>query len=87
MDGETENLADYVKNSENVAEITVTMYNDEHSCVTFRRQFNRQNRSTFYINGQTVSKEEYCAQINALNIQVENLCHMSYLPEHRELHW
>lgn len=87
MGGETKflskrnKLADYVKNDEDVAEITVTLHKDciRHNHVTIRRQFNRQNESTFHIDGQIVSQEEYCAQINALNIHVENLCQM--LPE------
>lgn len=79
---ERNKLADYVKNGKDVAEITVTLYKDEHrNHITFRRQFNRQNKSTFYIDGQKVTEKDYCVRINALNIQVGNLC--QFLPQER----
>lgn len=79
---ERNKLADYVKNGKDNAEITVTLYKDERrNLIKFRREFNRQNKSTYYIDGRKVTEKEYCGQIHALNIQVGNLC--QFLPQER----
>lgn len=79
---ERNKLSDYVKNGKDIAEITVTLYKDERrNLIRFRREFNRQNKSTYHIDGRKVTEKEYCGQIQALNIQVGNLC--QFLPQER----
>lgn len=79
---ERNKLADYVKNGKDHAEITVTLFKDERRRrIEFRREFNRQNKSTYHIDGRKVTEKEYCGQIHALNIQVGNLC--QFLPQER----
>lgn len=75
-------LSDYVKNGKDVAQITVIVYKDEqHNRQTFCREFNRQNKSSYTIDGRKVTEKEYVNQISALNIQVGNLC--QFLPQER----
>lgn len=79
---ERNKLADYVKNGKDVAQITVTVYKDERrNFRNFCREFNRQNKSTFYIDQRKVTEKEYQEQISALNVQVGNLC--QFLPQER----
>lgn len=79
---ERNKLADYVKNGKDVSRITVTVYKDERRNVrNFCREFNRQNKSTYYIDQQKVNEKDYQAEISALNVQVGNLC--QFLPQER----
>lgn len=79
---ERNKLADYVKNGKDIAQITVTVYKDERrNQKTFSREFNRQNKSTYHIDRRKVTEKDYLEQINALNIQVGNLC--QFLPQER----
>lgn len=79
---ERNKLADYVKNGKDVAQITVTVYIDERRNMRhFRREFNRKNKSTYYIDQRKVTEKDYVAEISTLNIQVGNLC--QFLPQER----
>lgn len=79
---ERNKLGDYVKNGQDVAKITVTLNSDEQqNHKTFCREFNRQNKSSYTIDGRKTTEKEYVNQINALNIQVGNLC--QFLPQER----
>lgn len=79
---ERNKLSDYVKNGKDVAKITVTIYKDERrNCTKFSREFNRQNKSTYHINGRKVPEKQYIDEIHQLNIQVGNLC--QFLPQER----
>lgn len=79
---ERNKLSDYVKNGKDVAKITVTIYKDERrNCKKFSREFNRQNKSTYHINGRKVPEKQYIDEIHQLNIQVGNLC--QFLPQER----
>lgn len=79
---ERNKLADYVKNGKDIARITVTVYKDERrNQQTFSREFNRQNKSTYHIDQRKVTEKDYVERINALNIQVGNMC--QFLPQER----
>lgn len=79
---ERNKLADYVKNGKDIAHITITVFRDERrNRKNFTREFNRQNKSTFYIDQRKVDQKQYLDEINALNVQVGNLC--QFLPQER----
>lgn len=79
---ERNKLADYVKNGKDIAQITVTVYKDERRNMRhFMREFNRQNKSTYYIDQRKVTEKQYNEDISALNVQVGNLC--QFLPQER----
>ncbi|XP_031636219.1 structural maintenance of chromosomes protein 5 [Contarinia nasturtii] len=79
---ERNKLNDYVKNGKENAHITITVYKDERRTQTnFTREFNRKNKSTYYIDQRKVTEKQYVDEINALNVQVGNLC--QFLPQER----
>lgn len=77
-------LSDYVKNGKDVAKVTITLYRDENRrTVRFSREFGRDNKSKFTIDGKSVTEKIYLENINDLNVQVDNLC--QFLPQGKEL--
>lgn len=79
---ERNKLSDYVQNGKDEAQITVIVYKDEHrNLKRFCRQFNRQNKNVYHIDGRKVKEGEYLAEIDKLNVQVGNLC--QFLPQER----
>lgn len=64
-------LSDYVKNGTDRSKVTVTIYRDSHgNRARFCREFGRDNKSTFTIDGRKCTEKHYLEEVNALNIQV-----------------
>lgn len=75
-------LSDYVKNGKQSAKITLILFKDERrNRKRFCREFGRDNKSIFSIDGHKVSEKNYLDEVGRLNIQVGNLC--QFLPQER----
>lgn len=75
-------LSDYVKNGKKSAKVTLILFKDEQrNRKRFCREFGRDNKSIFSIDGQKVSERNYLDEVCRLNIQVGNLC--QFLPQER----
>lgn len=75
-------LSDYVKNGKKSAKVTLILFKDEwRNRKGFCREFGRDNKSIFSIDGHKVSEKYYLDEVGRLNIQVGNLC--QFLPQER----
>lgn len=76
-------ISDYIKNGCESATISVEVYDNDDEVdtktTTFQRSFNMSNKSEFSINGKSVPKKHYLANISKYNIQISNLC--QFLPQ------
>ncbi|XP_045610449.2 structural maintenance of chromosomes protein 5 isoform X1 [Procambarus clarkii] len=80
--GRGKELADYVKHGKEISTLETELYTENTSCnVVIKRQFDRKNKSVWFLQGKEVPKKVIEAKIAALNIQVDNLC--QFLPQDR----
>lgn len=64
-------LSDYVKNGKERATIRIVLFRDDNGGkVEFGRQFGRDNKSVFGIDGKKCTEKQYLEAVNDLNIQV-----------------
>lgn len=64
-------LSDYVKNGKERSKISITLYRDNQgNRMRFCREFGRDNKSTFTIDGRKCTEKHYLEEVNGLNIQV-----------------
>lgn len=76
-------IGEYVKNGCETAEISVEIYDNNDlvdvKTTTFGRKFDINNKNTFYVNGQQMSKKNFLENVSKYNIQISNLC--QFLPQ------
>ncbi|KNC24700.1 hypothetical protein FF38_10971 [Lucilia cuprina] len=76
-------IGDYVKNGCESATVSVEVFDNDDSVdtktTTFRRSFDINNKSQFFINGQAMSKKNFLDIVSRYNIQINNLC--QFLPQ------
>ncbi|XP_011505579.1 PREDICTED: structural maintenance of chromosomes protein 5 [Ceratosolen solmsi marchali] len=77
--GRATNVGDFVKAGESKATIEIDLYSGCDKCITIRRSFDINNRTTWMINNQTVTGKQVAELMKSFNIQVDNLC--QFLPQ------
>lgn len=64
-------LSDYVKNGKDRASIRLVLFRDNNGTKSeFRRDFGRDNKSVFTIDGAKITEKQYLKAVHDLNIQV-----------------
>lgn len=76
----SKDISDFVKNGKQKANIEIDIIGPD-GIVTFHREFSRDNKESFSIDGQAVSNKKYLEKTKEFNIQIDNLC--QFLPQDR----
>jgi len=77
--GRSSNIADFIKVGEDQAIIEVELFHPEQDNVTIIRQFDKNGKSLWKINGKKAGVKEVEKKVQEFKIQVDNLC--QFLPQ------
>ncbi|CRK96211.1 CLUMA_CG009639, isoform A [Clunio marinus] len=78
----SKDISDYVKNGKNKAHIEIEIVSGINDQTTiFHRNFDKQSKEIFSVDGRKVGIKEYLKEVKKFNIQVDNLC--MFLPQDR----
>ena len=76
----SKDISDFVKNGKTKANVEIDIVTS-NGIVTFHREFNKDNKESFSIDGRAVSYKKYLEKTKEFNIQIDNLC--QFLPQDR----
>ncbi|XP_075160033.1 structural maintenance of chromosomes 5 isoform X2 [Haematobia irritans] len=74
-------IGDYVKNGYDSSIVTVEVYGHGEETIKYQRTFDKDGKSQFAVNSQTVTHKKFLESVDKFKIQVGNLC--QFLPQDR----